>query len=356
MRHLYIILSFIILTTLAGCFKDYEERYLFTDNRVEFQDAVINSSPLNLPALSEKSGVVRYRVNMTGTQRTTDLTLPFRVIPEQTTARLGIDFSLPKGSSYTIPANSSFGWVEIEILQNGSGKPKIQLELLPDEEQSIKVMDRNYHKIGFQALFPSTPPAEIELINDISIYSNITFGSASNPTYGNYIDARTGYSYITDGANNVQDKIDFVVLRSGAAGSEQNILLPSSGDMSAFAPAKHIVLGDPITGAAPWTIRNNGEIMRLHNATVEELDLFENAVTKTDLFSAYDYYFSIIKDRPGYSSSPHGPARRVRTVAVGDIVAFKSAVRDVVLLMKVEEVVDGSVGYIKGKVKSGGED
>lgn len=342
----------------VSCFKDYEERYLFTDNRVELQDAVINSSPLSLEPQNFDVGIVKYRVNMTGTQRSSDLKLPFRIVPEKTTAREEIDYKLPNGEFYTIPANSSFGWVEIEILEEGSGKPNIEIELLPDEEQEIKVMDRNYHKIGFQILYPSTPPNpdDIELINDIHIFNNITLGANSNASFGNYVDAKTGYVYISDGANNAQENIDFIILRSGA-GTEQNILLPSTsnGNLTAWGNTKHIVNGDEDKGIEPWTVRNAGEIMRLPDPSSAEIDLYEQAMTKTELLSAYDEYLDNIENRPNYNSTNHGPSTRLREVSDGDLIAFKSADRDVVMLMLVEEVVDGATGYIKGQIKSGGE-
>lgn len=345
----------LVIATFSSCFKDYEERYLFTDNRVEFQDAVINSSPLSLQPHAHDAGIVRYRVNMTGSQRSSEMKLPFRLIPEKTTARKGVDFDLPKGEFYTIPANSSFGWIEVQVLPTGSGKPKIEIELLPDLENGIKVMDRNYHQIGFQILYPSTPPNPDDIVelNDIFIYNNITFGSSSNASYGNFIDAQTGYSYITEGANEFQEKIDFMILRSGA-GTEQNILLPSTsdGNLRAWGTSKHIADGDEAKGWAPWTVRNAGSIMRLPDPSSIELDIYDQASNKADLEAAFLYYQSNIANRPGYNSTNHGPSTRIRQVSNGDILAFKSSSRDVVFLMKVEEVVDGTTGHIKGQVKT----
>lgn len=351
-----VILSISVL--FNSCFKDYEERYLFTDNRVELQDAVINSSPLSLSPHDYDAGVVRYRVNMTGEQRSEDLKLPFRIVPEKTTAREDVDYRLPNGEFYTIPAHSSFGWVEIEILEDGSGKPKIEIELLPDEGQSVKVMDRNYHKIGFQILYPSTPPNpdDIEHLNDIRIYHNLTLGANSNATYGNFVDTESGYVYIPDGANNVQEKIDLIVLRSGA-GTEQNILLPgtTNGNLNAWGSTKYIVGGDDAKGWEPWTIRNTGQIMRLPDPSSAELELFEEAETEADLLAAYQDYLDNIVNRPNYNATNHGPGTRIRQVSEGDIIAFKSSDRDVVMLMLVEEVIDGTTGHIKGKMKSGGQ-
>src|SRR5690554_6209961 len=169
--------------TLTGCFKDYEKRYLFTDNRVEFDDAVVNpnGSGVTFPwltPLANDVGIVRYRVNMTGEQKNVDQTVNFRVVPERTTAREGIDFRFPNGTSVVIPANSSFGWVEVEVLPDGAGSPRLVLELLPTGD--IGVLDR-YHQIGQQILFPYNAPDRVEEINDIRYFADITFGANSNP-------------------------------------------------------------------------------------------------------------------------------------------------------------------------------
>src|SRR5699024_652208 len=134
----------------------------------------------------------------------------------------------------------------------------------------------------------STPPNpdDIELINDIYIFNNITLGANSNASFGNYVDAKTGYVYISDGANNAQENIDFIILRSGA-GTEQNILLPSTsnGNLTAWRNTKHFVNGDEDKVIEPWTVRDAGEIMRLPDPSSAEIDLYEQAMTKTELLS-----------------------------------------------------------------------
>lgn len=350
MKKLIYIPFLLVITLFTSCFKDYEERYLFVDNRVEFEAAVINPNasgrvfPLLTP-LDFDAGVVRYQVNMTGEQHATDLTLSFRVVPEESTARADIDYRLPKGNTFVIPANSSFGWVEIEVLPGGTGSPRLVLELLPTD--GIKVMDR-YHMIGQQILFPSTPPNpdDIEEINDIRYFTNITFGTTGNSAVGSFIDLHTGYAYILNGATANQPLIDFIILRSGA-GTEQNILTPSSGSLTAWGSTSHI--------PAEWDIRNTGQLMRLPNPSSQELELFELAQTKADLDAAYDYYLANIADRPNYSSTNDGPSTRIRAVGSGDLIAFRSASRDVIAIMKVDESLPGTTGHLRGDLKSAGE-
>src|SRR5690606_16768118 len=131
--------------------------------------------------------------------------------------------------------------------------------------------------------------------------------SNANASYGNYIDAQTGYSYITDGANTAQDKIDFIILRSGA-GTEQNILLPSTsdGNLRAWGSSKHIPDGDEAKGWEPWTVRNAGIIMRHPGPSSAELDIYEQATTKAELEAAFTYYENNIANRPAYNSTNHG--------------------------------------------------
>lgn len=332
---------------LTGCFKDYEKRYLFTDNRVEFDAAVIhpNGSGVSFPWLTPVAndvGTVRYRVNMTGEQKNVDRVVNFRIVPEHTTAREGIDFRLPHGTSFVIPANSSFGWVEVEVLPSGAGSPRVVLELLPSGD--INVMDR-YHQIGQQILYPYNAPERVEEINDIRYFQDITLGSSSNPNVGNYIDLLTGYAYIASGSDQNQEKIDIIVLRSGT-GTEHNLLTPSSGSVTAWGTSSRI--------ATEWDVRNNGQIMLLPDASSVELGLFENAQTKADLEAAYQYYFNNIENRPGYNSY-HGPSTRVRQVESASIVAFRSSSRDVVAIMRVDESIPGAAGHLRGDLKSAGE-
>src|SRR5690606_6829367 len=256
------ILLCLALLGVSACFEDYEERYLFTDNRVEFQDAVINSNapgktfPILSP-LANDVGTVRYRINMTGEQVDVARNVEFRVVPEETTALEGKDYALPQGVSVSIPAGSSFGYLEVEVLPGGSGSPTVVFELL--ETGDIGVLDR-YHRIGIRIAYPklSPDPDEVLTINDIQHFTNITFGANSNQNVGNFIDALTGDAYITSGADANSEHIDFIVLRSGA-GTEQNILVPSSGSVTAWGTSSHI--------PDVWPVRNAGALVRIANPT-----------------------------------------------------------------------------------------
>lgn len=335
---------------LSSCFKDYEKRYIFTDNLVEFDDAVINpniSTSSAYPMLATVPmdvGVVRYRVNMTGEQKNKDRKVNFRVVPDLSTAVEGVDYTLPTGNSFIIPANSSFGYVEVEVLPEGSGIPTIVLELL--ETDDIGVMDR-YHRIAFKIVFPmvSPNPSEVEKINDLIFFKNLMFGAQSNDNIGFNIDVEKGNVYVGDGADKNQEKIDFMLLRSSV--NEMNFIPPGApnGTLNAFASSKHM--------PDEWTVRNAGTFMRLPNPAAFEQEFFDNAQSAADLLNAYDEILANIDNRPAYNSTNDGPSStRIRYIDQGHIIAFKSSDRNLVALIRVIEMVPGTKGHLIVEMKS----
>src|SRR5690606_7343423 len=144
--------------------------------------------------LPAETGKMVFQANMTGTQGREDRKVKFRVVPEETTAVEGRDYALPHGTEFTIPARSSLGQIEIDILPDGSGSPTVVLELLPTDD--IKIMDR-YHKIGFRFVYLLTKPdpADLEAVNDITVYKNFVLGSYSNQNVGNFVDLTNYYIY-----------------------------------------------------------------------------------------------------------------------------------------------------------------
>jgi hypothetical protein len=70
------------------------------------------------PTITRTSpGVIRFRVNLVGPQASTDRTVNYRVVAAETTAISGTHYTT--GSSFVIPANSSFGEVAVTILNSG---------------------------------------------------------------------------------------------------------------------------------------------------------------------------------------------------------------------------------------------
>lgn len=348
MKRLIIYTISTLTMLLSGCFKDYEKRYLFDDNRIEFEDAVTNgnASGKTFPVLGPieaTEGSRTFRVNMTGAHVNYDRIVQFRVVPEESTAREGIDFALPHGREFVIPANSSFGYIEVEFLPTGSGSPTIVLELLPQDD--MKVLDR-YHMIGFRFLYPVTTPNpdQLQQINDIKVYTDFVLGAQLNQNIGFLADMEALNVYTMPGATANQALIDVMMVNSTSSGL--NMMPPGTTDanLNAFASSRP---------AIEWTQRNVGELMRIHSPAPEELSYFTNANSSAGLLAAHAYFSSIIATRQGYSSTNHGPSTRIRQIEAGDIIIYYSADREVITMFRVKDAIVSNTGEIVADVKTG---
>lgn len=350
----YIILPVILLLMLSGC-EDYKQRYYFMENRIEFQDAVINPNNAGtsggistFPVIpgdinGDAGGIVRLQVNMTGEQAHApyDRILDFEVIAVRTTAREGMEYNLPHGTSFVIPANSSFGFIEIEILPGGSGRRLLALELKPTED--IKVMDR-YHRIGFRILYQLSPPDPdyVQQINDITYFRRITTGAQSSVELGGYMDLITGDVYTRLGAAPVQNKIDLVYLRGSSTGI--NLLTPSDYAFTSWS-TESAILND-------WAVRNHGTLVRWASPTPDEEARFESAQSLNDLLENFFYAQATARDRSDYNAN-YGPSSRGRDGDAGDIFLFYSADRKVVAMIKVLDWENTTSGLANFAIKSG---
>lgn len=83
------------------------------------------------PALTRTAGTVKFRVNLVGAHRSTPTEVTYRVVADKTTAVAGTHFVAPAGK-VTIPANSSYGEVSIDILNAApsAGTKDLVLELV----------------------------------------------------------------------------------------------------------------------------------------------------------------------------------------------------------------------------------
>ena len=337
-----------VLILLTGCFKDYEDRYLFNDEtQVEFEDAVVKAAAAGkdypmLTPLDNESGTQQFRVNLIGPQSDTSTVIHFMVLPDESSAVAGKDYTLPQGDTIQIAPHSSFGWVKVKVNPAGSGSPTLALKLLGNK--NIKGAER-YCRIGFRIMFPLTPPDPhaIDTLNDIIFYKNILLGSYSNDNIGGYFDLKTGNAYTIAGADDHQDAIDMILLRSSV--SEMNLMTPASSALTGWGDTKHI--------PDEWGVRNDGVFIKLPNPSVEEEELFLNSSSVTDLLVAYNQILSAVGSRPGYNATNDGPANRIRNIGTGDMILYYSETRKQVALMKVGEVVPGPAGSIQLQVKTG---
>lgn len=69
------------------------------------------------PLITNTSGLIKFRVNLVGAQRSTPTTVGYTVVAAGTTAVAGTHYTT--GNSVVIPANSSFGEISVQILNTG---------------------------------------------------------------------------------------------------------------------------------------------------------------------------------------------------------------------------------------------
>lgn len=151
----YILVASMLFTSFlfSSCMKDVDDDFYFRDAVVEFENATTltkapgKNYPL-LPILARNSGVTEYRINLLGEQLPQNQNLVFRVIPEESTAVEGEHYSLPNGNTILLPANESFGYLEVEVLdfpEGGSGTVLVVFELVGNE--TVRPSE-NYKQIG----------------------------------------------------------------------------------------------------------------------------------------------------------------------------------------------------------------
>jgi len=144
----YTIVLALLVAGLSSCIKD--EPIVLQGSSVEFDAATYNVNAAGLtypiitrlvrygeasnnadPLLTRLSGLVKFRINLVGPQRSTATTVTYQVVATGTTAVSGTHFTTT--GTTTIPANSSFGEVEIQILNAGAstaGPRDLILELI----------------------------------------------------------------------------------------------------------------------------------------------------------------------------------------------------------------------------------
>jgi len=170
----------LLVVLLAGCFKKYEEDFLFRDAMVEFDAATWESKApgKNYPILGplEKgSGMARFKVNLLGGHQPVAQTIRYKVVAGETTAEEGLHYELADGGVMEIPANSSTGEVAINILDFPPGSGAVNLVLELEGNETIKVSE-NYKQIGIAISLVGKPSTLYPLhtqIGEGSYYNTI---------------------------------------------------------------------------------------------------------------------------------------------------------------------------------------
>lgn len=152
-RNILFAALFCLSACFSSCFKNNDEDFYLKDFRAEFQDAVINNNapgenyPL-LAALRTDAGLKSYQVNLMGGLKPTEQVLKVKILDDETTAVQGVHYTLPKGLNITIPANSAFGYLDIEIpALTNTNTLRVVFEL--ESSSEIKA-SANHKRIGIQ--------------------------------------------------------------------------------------------------------------------------------------------------------------------------------------------------------------
>ncbi|WP_156180271.1 DUF4843 domain-containing protein [Rufibacter radiotolerans] len=140
-------------STVAGVTKDYP----LLSRRPQYGRSVLTSATTSFAAdtvitrtWGATNGVFRLRVNLVGAHRSEAQTISYVVVADETTAIAGTHYGTLSGK-VTIPAYSSFGLVEIPILNPGApaaGAPtsvRLVLELRGNE---VLTPSPKYDRIG----------------------------------------------------------------------------------------------------------------------------------------------------------------------------------------------------------------
>lgn len=167
--------SLLMATLFSSCIKE-EVKSFQGKTVIEFDATVLNSAttpytyhvatrtpPFGIPTTTANSTAitrslttpVRLRVNLVGAHRSSDEVLTFKVLTDVTPtapnmlATAGTHYNIT-GTTFTIPANSSFGEVVINIVNPGvsSTNPReVHVELVGND--NIKPSE-NYKRVGIR--------------------------------------------------------------------------------------------------------------------------------------------------------------------------------------------------------------
>ncbi|HYF32852.1 MAG TPA: DUF4843 domain-containing protein [Chitinophagaceae bacterium] len=161
---------FILLASISlmGCVKN--EEVIFTGAVIEFDATTWNANAAGVnypiltrvppfrravntsvdPVLNKNSGTVKIRINLVGPQRTTDTEITYQVLAANTTAVAGTHYTALPGK-VIIPANSSFGDIDLQILPTAGTPPPSSVDLVLELTGGTNVtVSPNYNRIGLR--------------------------------------------------------------------------------------------------------------------------------------------------------------------------------------------------------------
>lgn len=160
----YIIFFALFSLSLTGCIKD-DGDVVFDKSVIEFDAATYNAKatgknyPLLTrvpgyglpvltanPAITRASGIIKFRVNLVGKQRLEASSIDYTVVAAESTAIAGTHFNT--SGKITIPANSSFGEVEVQVINPGVASATPVILVLEVKATGDLNPNENYKRIG----------------------------------------------------------------------------------------------------------------------------------------------------------------------------------------------------------------
>lgn len=169
MKKLLILISTGITLLMSSCIKN--DLATFTAAQIEWDAASWNANSTGLtypmmtsvpiygfatgpsaPLITRTTGTIRLRVNVVGAQAATDRAFTFKFNQAESTGAPGTHFQAVTGTG-TIPANSSFGFVDFVVLNPGAGTGTATAVLELTENAVFKPAT-NYAKIGLSIAQP----------------------------------------------------------------------------------------------------------------------------------------------------------------------------------------------------------
>jgi hypothetical protein len=322
-----ILYSLIFSVMLSSCFKDYDEDYFqYTKQTVEFDAAVSIAKQANkyyplLTGITEASGIQSYRVNLFGLQSKVDEEINFRVDPNETTAVEGVDYRFVTANDKVIvPANSSFGYVQIEVLPSATDERIIVLELLGNDHIAVATAYRGIaiplYKGGL-----AIPESDIVRGSDFIHAKNIRLGDSNNATVPQFLDMKNAFRYFWGGASLTNPtSINFSYMHSGSNSTNQaNLVPPGFSEMS--------VWGSAITNRfAKWPSGRVTALFYKIPSTATLLSQYNNIQSASDIRAFYE----VIKAAPGRLTG-----ERIVRVTSNDLIAYYCPNLDYYAIIKV---------------------
>jgi len=184
-----------MLVILAACYEDPGTEILFNGTEIEIQEATTSAGKrVNKAYLRVTDGnSVRdsIRVNLVGAQRSTPVTVNFSIDAEVSTAIEGTHYNLITENSVEIPANSSFGYIYYEVIDDNIEQGEVWLVKFDITSTTQGQVSVNYGTFtrGLQVLCP------FDRANFLGTYNTL------EPNYGTYTNVATAHPTIANAIN-----------------------------------------------------------------------------------------------------------------------------------------------------------